>query len=180
MISTVSVVLITYHLVIKGENIPLLAYAGPFTTWIVFFMLGVYLSGRNREYPLRWPILVVVAGFMLECIETHFLMGFHNSGAGIKLSSFIFSFAAIALLLSKKLEQGYAENNGVIRTIRYCGQISFGIYLAHCYVIGIVSRIAPQMSWGTEWLTAAVITVCAVACCKRLFPSISEKFLGIR
>lgn len=73
VISILTISLITYLSAIQGMQLPLIIYAGPFITWFVFFMLGVYYSSSKINYTVKQAIAVIIFGFGLECIETYWL-----------------------------------------------------------------------------------------------------------
>ena len=53
VISILTISLITYLSAIQGMQLPLIIYAGPFITWFVFFMLGVYYSSSKINYTVK-------------------------------------------------------------------------------------------------------------------------------
>lgn len=57
------VVIINYILPSGSIYPPLVAYAGPFPVWIIFFIVGMYLSRRQRNYSSFIPIV----GGVLHC-----------------------------------------------------------------------------------------------------------------
>lgn len=71
VISILSISFITYLNIMQGMQLPLIIYAGPFITWFVFFMLGVYYSSSKINYTVKQAIAVIIFGFGLECIETY-------------------------------------------------------------------------------------------------------------
>ena len=71
VISILSISFITYLNIMQGMQLPLIIYAGPFITWFVFFMLGVYYSSSKINYTVKLAIAVIIFGFGLECIETY-------------------------------------------------------------------------------------------------------------
>lgn len=179
LISGISILCICYFSGIQGYKIPLLIYAGPFPVWMVFFCLGIYLSSIQREYALKWLMVLIVCCLVWQYRETLFLMDFHGKGLGIKLSSFVYSFVLICFLFSKKVEDWYNEYcSSLMKPIVYLGSISYGIYLSHCYVISLLSTCTPGMDWLFKWLLVLLVDVCMIALGRKLFPSITKKYLG--
>ena len=177
MVSAISITIITYLNSIKGLQLPLILYAGPFVTWIVFYMLGVYYSQRNREYSLTRVWCLILIGFVLECIETYYLNTNFGGGVGIKLSSFIYSFGIILLVLNSKVQLMYRENH-FTSFITYIGKISFGVYLTHCYVITLVSKIYPISSWFMSFGEVTFLTILLVTLSRKIFPECINKYIG--
>lgn len=162
---------------VKGISLPLILYAGPFTTWFVFYMLGVYYSDKEIVFSLRNIILFVCIGFVLECLETYWLLQNYDSGFGIKLSSFIFSFGIILLVLHPKT-QSLHQDNRYTSLIVYIGKISFGIYLTHCYIITLLKVILPFESWILSWLLVVLITMIIIMLSRKILPSWINRYLG--
>lgn len=163
----------------QGINLPLLVYAGPFPLWIIFFFLGVFLSNKDRNYNIVLPAIMTAIGLILQIIEYHYWMGYGSSALGIKLSSFIFSSGVILLLFSKKAESRFVGNI-LFRTVNWIGGISFGIYLLHCYLIIVVSKLLPEISWIGNWILVLGLTVIIIWIAKAIFPKFSIKYLGFR
>lgn len=176
-ISVFSIFLITYLTSIKGISLPIILYAGPFTTWFVFYMLGIYYSDKEIVFSLRNIILFVCIGFVLECLETYWLLQNYDSGFGIKLSSFIFSFGIILLVLHPKT-QSLHQDNIYTSLIVYIGKISFGIYLTHCYIITLLKVILPFESWILSWLLVVLITMIIIMLSRKILPSWINRYLG--
>jgi surface polysaccharide O-acyltransferase-like enzyme len=176
IISTISIVAIKYIMSVKGISLPLILYAGPFTTWFVFYMLGVYYSDKEIVFSLRNIILFVCIGFVLECLETYWLLQNYDSGFGIKLSSFIFSFGIILLVLHPKTQSLIKIRYTSL--IVYIGKISFGIYLTHCYIITLLKVILPFESWILSWLLVVLITMIIIMLSRKILPSWINRYLG--
>lgn len=177
IISTISILLVTYLTRIQGMQLPLIIYAGPFITWFVFFMLGVYYSSERINYTVKQVIAVIVFGFALECIETYWLNTNYGGGYGIKLSAFIYSIGVIMLILSPKVKAAY-KSNKLTSIVAYIGNISFGVYLIHCFVIKGVNYLLPTHSWALSWLLAVILTSIVVTAARKILPLRLNKYLG--
>lgn len=177
VISLVSISLITYIIAIHDVSLPLIVYAGPFITWFVFFMLGVYYSSSKINYTIKQAIAVTVVGFFIECIETYWLNTSYGGGYGIKLSAFIYSIGIILLILSPEAKTAY-KSNKFTYIIAYIGNISFGVYLIHCFVIKLVNYILPASSWVISWSLVVIITLLIIVAARKLLPYNLRKYLG--
>ena len=177
MISILSISLITYLSTIQGTQLPLIIYAGPFITWFVFFMLGVYYSSSKINYTLKQAIAVIIFGFILECIEAYWLNTNYGGGYGIKLSAFIYSIGVVMLIISPKAKAAY-KSNKVTSLIAYIGNISFGVYLIHCFVIKGVNYVLPEHSWSLSWLLVVILTSIFVAATRKILPHRLNKYIG--
>lgn len=178
-VSAVSIICVTWLLKVLGLNIPLLIYAGPFPLWIVFFFMGVYFSKTDRNYNLLMPSILTIIGLGLQLYESEYWLAKGVNAYGIKLSSFIFSAGVIWLLFSKEVESKYTENI-IFKTINWIGGISFGIYLLHCYMIGVADKLIPDMNWIGKWVFVLCLTVLFIWIAKAIFPKFSIKYLGFR
>lgn len=179
LISTMSILTLTYIMKVQGVNLPLLIYAGPFPLWMVFFFMGVYFSNRNRDYGVLLPIMVTVVGLVLQLVEYGYWHDMGKDALGIKLSSFIFSAGVVWLLFSKKMETRYS-NNRIMGCVNWIGGISFGIYLLHCYLIMVSDRLFPGIGWVEKWILVLSVTILLIWIARSLFPKFSVKYLGFR
>lgn len=175
--SMLSITIITYLTKMLGIQIPLIVFAGPFTTWFVFFMLGVYYAKSPINYTVKQSVVTIIIGLMLECIETYYLNMNYGGGYGIKISSFIYSIGIIMLLFTPKVKSMYTSNK-LTSMIAYLGRISFGIYLIHCYVIKIANFIFPVGSWALSWIIVIMITTIAIMISRKYLPQKINKYLG--
>lgn len=177
VISILIISLITYLSAKQGMQLPLIIYAGPFITWFVFFMLGVYYSSSKINYTVKQAIAVIIFGFGLECIETYWLNTNYGGGYGIKLSAFIYSIGIVMLILSPKVKAAY-KSNKITSIVAYIGNISFGVYLIHCFVIMGVNYLLPTHSWVLSWMLVVVLTSMLIASARKILPHRLNKYLG--
>lgn len=176
LISLLSILFVNYLKYGVGCEIPLLVYAGPFPLWILFFVTGIYLAGETRSYRLELLGALLVIALVAQCADIYFF----SSGFGIKLSSFVFSFLAILVLFSERLQKNYDRLAAYMKVVRYLGEISFGIYLIHCYFISALPRIFPYGGWAGRWLIVATLSAMTIYLVKKIAPKFSERYLGFR
>lgn len=107
---------------------------------------------------------------------------FFELGVGIKLSSFVFSYAAILLLFSARIMVFYMRiaRSGITKLILKFGQNSFGIYLIHCFFIEILFRIYPCNNWPLRWGLVAGLSLLFITETKKIIPNLSKRYLGFR
>ncbi|TCK84953.1 acyltransferase [Albibacterium bauzanense] len=166
-------------------DIPLIIYAGNFITWIMFFILGMYLKRNKVSLNNKTLIILIFLSLILELIETkiHFNM-LNNIGEAItavKISSFIYSGLLIILLLK--------ENMVNIKTSKFLeslGQVSYAIYLNHLLVLifanKIVKLIFMENTLLTQLLVFLITMVVSYLLCimiKSIDKSRAHKYLGI-
>ena len=120
-------------------SLPLIIYAGNFATWLMFFILGLYI-GSSRQIKISNKVLLLLISifYIISCFETYLLINiFHRSGdavTAVKASSFMYSFTLIIFLFN---------NQDLIKSklLKIFGQMSFGIYLIHMFPLMIATKI---------------------------------------
>ena len=72
--------------------------------------------------------------------------------------------------------KGYKENiiTGIIRTL---GVNSFGIYLVHILVLIPINKLSSNY-WIENWILAIICSMALITISKRIFPTLSIKYLG--
>lgn len=179
-ISFVSILIITHLMQIKGMDIPIVIYAGPFCTWIIFFMLGIWLSFHGRKYSLTKPILLLSIGLILSMAESYILSMYSGGGLGIKLSTFIFSIGVILMILSEKCEHMFQKSK-YTKPILFLGEISLGVYLMHMYALFSLSLIKQRTGiWIVDWGMVLSITLIMIYLCRVILPKkFVKKYLAL-
>lgn len=178
IITIISICAVTYITAVKGINIPLLLYAGPFPVWLAFFVEGIWIGKmKNRDYNIVFWVLLVCLGLTFSYIESKMLLPLHNTGVGIKLSSYIYAFAIIMVLFSSKVESLF-RNNGANKIVTYIGSISFGIYLTHIFYIMILRYFINDIGWFILFCCTLLLTIVTIFVTRKIFPSSVLKYIG--
>lgn len=182
VLSLVAVVSWCYVLNIQGFKVPTTVYSGPFPLLLVYFVLGIYLGQRDRNYCLVWPIVLAFLGLCLEYFETKFLIGFHGNGyESIKVSAYLYSASLIVVLFSQYLEKCYERFSTKLKLVTKVGTMAYGIYLTHFYIIYLVRYLnVGDLPWGIEWGLVVIVTALVIASIKKIVPQFSVKYLGFR
>ena len=176
--SFVSISITSYYINIEGRSFPLILYAGPVYLWIVFFMLGIYISKFPDKQYLRYGCIISVVGLILQVIESNYLLDNFGTGIGIKVSSFVFSSGIILSLMSQQAQNTFKMSKS-IRIIAWIGEISFGIYLIHTYCIAALNKVINNDNWILMWLFTLLLTLTVVIVMKKIVPaSILKKYFG--
>lgn len=177
LISFVYIFILTYFGDVLGIPNNNLYRGGCFLLWIIFFAVGYFLSDKQRMYSV-WPyILLMIIGVIASYAETLYLLGSRGSGIGIKPSSFFFSLAVIMFLFSRKVEDYIKSDNIIVRNISKVGLNSFGVYLIHCYIIIIITKVCGINSWLIVGTISFVTTIFIIKLKKQLFPYF-KSYLG--
>lgn len=161
-----------------ANGLPLILYAGPCVTWLVFFCLGIYLGRNERNYRIKPLIVGLLFSIILMIIESYILDSFGKSGYGLKPSVYIYSLFVILILFSKKLQDAFDEELLINKCISYIGKISFGIYLIHYYLIMIIAILPIEHIWIVRWLSAMLMTVLTIKVAEKILPNKILKYIG--
>lgn len=177
IISVLSISLYVY----SDLQLPLILYAGPFIMWTMFYVQGIYISRMNRNYSYWVLLMVLLLCILLQIIESKYLFTLTGRGLGIKASAYIYSIVVIFLLFSQRLQYMYeCKKHFIKRFIEYIGQMSFGIYLIHMFVVLLVSKYLDIHNWIINWGIVLVFTILIIQILKAIFPAkITRKYLGI-
>ena len=163
-----------------GVNLPLIIYAGNFATWMMFFVLGLYLgTSGSIKIPNKLLIFMIFAFYVLSCAESYVIcVMFHQAGSAVtavKASSFMYSFALIVFLF---------KNHDFIKSklVKNLGEVSFGIYLIHNFVLIFSSRLLLRFSSSLQEIQPVyqiVIIGLVVSSCF-IFISLCRRVLSTR
>lgn len=163
-----------------STQVELVLYAGFCPLWVMFFCMGIYLSGAKRNYPIVVLSLLFFVSWSLQYWEFRYLSALGLSGMGIKPTSFVFSAIGILLLFSKRIEGAFNTSNFVSKTLCYLGDRSFGIYLIHFIVLifAQAKSVYPN-SWVLGYFFIILITLTIIELFRFVLPKRVWKYLGI-
>lgn len=183
LFSLLACILIFLYQYFTKQNLPLILYAGNAFTWVLFFVLGMYL--RHNKIKLNKITLVILLLFSLtlSIFETYLQLqltgNISNSVTAVKISSFIYSTFVIILLFNYKYP---------LKTVLYdLGKVSFAIYLLHLIILMVLIKvflifkvdcngILAELIIGTFTILISYL-ICIVL--RKLNPVLSTKYLGI-
>jgi surface polysaccharide O-acyltransferase-like enzyme len=162
-----------------------------FYSWIIYYQLGLFMSGRDGELPaaakVRSCILPgILISWFISAIEATVILSYGRPDFavfGTKYSSLLYSIGVILGFLSAR--GIFSRLPGLLHKI---GRYSFGIYLIHVMVLGQVVRFFQEIGVVPSFqplyqLTLVVLTtlICFViiTICRKLLPvSFCSKVLG--
>jgi peptidoglycan/LPS O-acetylase OafA/YrhL len=186
LISFVSMVVLFFLTNVKNISIPLVAYAGFFPVWIVFFVLGLYLGKNKIQLSTRKLMIFTILGLLVSVAETYFNIWYTGrfTGLGIKTGAFIYSFLAIVFLFS--LNTNFTSDSIIWKVLEYIGKISFGIYLTHMYFMSYLVKPIVSHIQINNWLLQqfVIISLTLVFCmimiyiAKKINKSFAVKYFG--
>lgn len=178
LINTAS--LFVFNYVINTEALSTLLSVGPCIYWVIFYFVGVYLSERDRNYSLCWPLLLLSLGMIAQMLETKYLMSCGRIGVGIKISSWIYSSGVILCLFLKKIEASFNTCSIVFCFFAYLGRIAFGIYLTHVYFLLVKGTIIHTSNWIISFVFVALSTTLFVMIIKKITPTHQWRIFGLQ
>ena len=169
-------------------SLPLIIYAGNFVTWLMFFVLGLYIGSSPKiNMPNIILVTLIILFYALSCIESYILIAmFHRAGdavTAVKASSFMYSFFLIIFLFN---------NRDFIKSklLKRIGEISFGIYLIHMFALMIASRLLSHLYPSLHGITYAyqfsLISIVVLTCVlfisvfNKVFPGTQAQLIGFK
>lgn len=177
----IGISLITEH---QGIQLPLIATLGPVFMWIMFFALGCFLGqNQDKSFPLKYLIIGCLLALTLRYLSQRWI------GSSISLAllsstfSSLFSFFLIMVLFSPKFKSIFKETS-FTKPICLLGDLSFGIYLSHMFVLLIVNKAFsilpiethPSFVWVVVWLTTLIVDSMVILILRQFF---SKKHLAL-
>lgn len=181
-VSLLCISFVTYLMHYKGVHLPLIAFAGPFPLWLMFFCEGILIGKKGRDYNIGWVAVLAIVALALSVTEAKYIFRMDGGGTGVKPSSFIFSALMILLLFSAKTERFFKKLGWAYYVLKWIGGLSFGIYLMHCYIVSCLSVVAlPSVLnyWLIKWAIVLGLASAIVALGKKYIPW-TIKYLGFR
>ncbi|HAP96716.1 acyltransferase [Epilithonimonas hominis] len=164
-------------------SIPLILYAGNGFTWVMFFILGMYL--RVHKFNISKPLvfLMVLVSLGLSIIETfwswNLLGSIGNAISAVKISSFIYSAFIIILLLNFRVPKTKIFND--------LGKVSYAVYLLHILVLMFITKLVlyfklPYNSFYIELFIGSLTILSSYLICitlRMINKNLASKYLGI-
>ena len=185
MVMTCTIFYIRYYTEI---NLPLILYAGNFATWLMFFVLGLYLGSKGEiKTPNKYLVPLVLTFYALSCAESYVLIAlFHQAGdavTAVKASSFMYSFFLIIFLFN---------NPNLIKSkiLKQIGVTSFGIYLIHMFALTVISRVIlhlyspiKDISYAYQFFLIGIVMLSCFLCISvfnKVFSGDQSRLLGFK
>ena len=143
--------------------------------------LTAHLKLHHKDSASRRGLQILVGQRrgLLSYLESKYYISIGSGGAGIKPSSFLYSFGIIAIAFSSKLENLLQGKTSVERMLNYIGRISFGIYLIHCYFILIFRENLPnqwnEMPWILKHLLVLLLSIVIIQIFRKISKKLSAK-----
>ncbi len=154
-------------------------YATVFMAWFVFYFMGLCFR-MNRESAERishkfGKLRYVFAALFLSIAEafiiTHFGLGAAFGCSQLKFTGFLYS-----MWLYHKRNVRVDCDASITHVVKYIGDVSYGIFYLHCFVISILNMIMnlviENAVWGLRFIVifvlSVVINVVIICCVKRV------------
>lgn len=171
--SCIIVFLIRYYFKV---NLPTIIYAGIFSTWLVFFVFGIYVRTNELKIKNNVVLILLIISLMLSITETlivyKFFKTINESVTAVKISSFFYSFIAILFLFKHSQKKITIPN-----ILLYIGGISLGIYFSHMIfqtiINAVINKTIPQLS--SYAIIYQVVLISSTLICCTIFAIMSKK-----
>lgn len=151
---------------------------GPFPAWILYYMLGIWLSKQNLNYSPTTPIIIAITILTLAYINESLNLDFGLWEYVRHMC--ILPTAIIFIIFSKKTEFCYRTTTAS-RPIERIGKMSFGIYLIHFYIIWFILDYINFESWIPKWTVTLLLSIIFIQFVKLITPrKIATNLLGFR
>jgi peptidoglycan/LPS O-acetylase OafA/YrhL len=149
----------------------------------MFFVEGVFIKlKQHRDYRIGIILLTAICTLVLSYFESKYLFSYNGGGVGIKPTSFLFSFVMVLLLFSYKCDSLISNLGWFYKAIIKIGDMSFGVYLIHCYIIIACGNLIPQWNstfWAVKWSIVIILSLAIVIGGRQLLPRFA-KYIGFR
>lgn len=180
IMSAIAVIITSYYLQVEGKSFPLLLYLGPFYLFGFYYVLGFWLRKHEKKSYFWLGLSLTIIGYILEIAEHCFYMNsFKQNAFDLQSSMFVYSTGIILMLVSSKAAARFNKNK-LSNAIAWIGEVSFGVYLMHVYLIQIVMKaIGHRDPWILSWSLSLLLTLLIIWIAKKLSPQrFTFKFLG--
>lgn len=187
-ISLIATSIIFYLRYFTDISLPVILYAGNFATWMMFFVLGLYIGTSGKiKISNKLIVIIIFVFYTLSSIETYLLIDmFHqakNAVTAVKASSFMYSFALIIFLFNNR---DWIKS----KLLKKFGEMSFAIYLIHMLALGVASRLLShfypslqEISYLYQLaLVGTVMLICflCVSAFNRVFSARLSRLIGFK
>lgn len=176
IVNFISLIYLQYILGANYDYKLFLFRVGPFIYWIAYYALGVYLSSQSRQYSIKYPILIMLLGFLGQLAETNFYL----TEIGFPVSILFYSCGCILLLFSKRVQTIVEKYNGHLYWLVSIGRYSFIIYLIHYYIITKCHFLLTLDNWFINWMIISILTCIIVRILDYVTPKNMKFLLGFK
>lgn len=189
LVSPISVILFVYLPTFSG--IPLYQYMSAFwhvscLGWFLFYYLGLLLGNGHLKINLsiKKLALLYAGSIVVQMVEGYLFYWFGNANCGtqLKFSAYL-SSALFCLIAYKYISSSPKAPSSILgRIILSLGSCSFGIYLSHIFVMGVlghVFHIYKSISFCMNSVIVVLISWLAVLIGRRMVGKKIGKLLGL-
>lgn len=148
------------YLVIQHiTNVPNIFLIPDVYIWMLYFICGGLLYKCKELFSFKDSWLMVSFGFLMTGLLTWMTpnkYGIAFQQYDVNVTMVIFT-SGLFLLFSKKSDLFYCINAKVVNCISYVGRKTYGIYLIHILVLGVIIRHMPDLSMTLSSYNANII-----------------------
>lgn len=166
-------------------NLPTYLYAGSFTTWLIFPVMGMYISRSKIKNTIFYFFSSIFFLFISFVHSKYLISNFNdidNAISAVKPSSFLYSISMIFFLFSIRSHLNFSN------WLTKIGVLSFGIYFSHVFFLFIFIDFLKN-NFSRDFFSQFYIQIIGVililisssllgVLIKKVFPSLANKFFG--
>ncbi|MGD9503824.1 MAG: acyltransferase [Syntrophobacteraceae bacterium] len=145
-INCFGILLLYFFRLLIGYELPFTMYAAPFYSWVVFYQIGLLAGTQSdvfRSFSNSLTVYAVILAILLSILESMVLVihyqNWNFATSQLKLSSCFYAMVLITLIYRYR---SFFSNIPILIKL---GNISFGIYLIHMFVLPVVSRVVGKL-----------------------------------
>jgi surface polysaccharide O-acyltransferase-like enzyme len=122
-------------------NFPIIIYAGIFPTWLIFPVLGAYVSKHQMKISTTVLLIGTIVFLLLSILHSFYSIFYFDNPTeavmAVKVSSFMYSLF-MCLFLFKVKEKLNVNTDNILCKI---GLLSFGVYFSHMLFLTVIRMV---------------------------------------
>lgn len=179
------IIIIGYYLYIyyTGKEIWYPWNANNFAVWYIYFYLGIFLREKKIAVYENKQIMLVILGVLFQFFEAYVWnkIGFFSMATTQIKISVLFTNINFLLFLEKWLSKKDNSLNLIQRKIVKIGDVSFGVYLSHMLIIGVLNKLIfrfKEIIFPLNSILVLVVTCICILIGRKILKKYS-KYLGL-
>lgn len=152
-------------------------------SWLTFYYLGLYLknSYNNKKFSYKVIVPLYLLSIIVQIVEGYYWFNFGdvNCGTQLKISSLFTSTMFILFAYNYINNANYKGDSKILQLI---GNYSFGIYISHCMVIGLLSNFISDYKLIPFIINSSIVLFITLLCVligKKILGDKVSKYFGL-
>ena len=153
--------------------------------WLIFYYLGLFYKNYNNSHKYILNIIIIIPIYLVAIIfqmmEGYWWLKLDSidCGSQLKISAVLTSIFFILIIFYYIKSDKYKGNNRLLLLI---GNYSFGIYISHYMVIGLLGKIIPfwkSIPFGINTMIVLLVTLLFIILGNKICGERLSKYLGL-